>query len=81
MNISSHSLKNNKALVEIRRPALSENLAKFKKNAPFGGLAKTEFFGAPLATQDKGLHTKPVNYLLFNNLAVFKREFCTQSHI
>jgi hypothetical protein len=56
---------------------------KLKKSVhpPFGGLAKTEFFGTPLATQDKGLHTKPVNYLLFNNLAVFKREFCTQSQI
>jgi hypothetical protein len=57
---------------------LEGKLKKFV-NPPFGGLAKTEFFGTPLATQDKGLHTKPVNYLPFNKLGVFKSQFCTQT--
>jgi hypothetical protein len=56
---------------------------KLKKsvNPPFGGLAKTKFFGFPVAAQDKALHTKAGNYLHFNKLVVFKSLFCTQSHI
>jgi hypothetical protein len=38
-------------------------VGKLKKSVypPFGGLAKTKFFGTPLATQDKGLHTNRVS--------------------